>query len=250
MLPPPVEPAASQRQRLFGIVIVGIARGTLVERHHDVRPDDALRIHHILGRKEVFRAVDVRTEVRPLFGELATVRQREDLEAAAIGENGTLPPVELVQPAGLVQDIEARAQVQVIGVAQDYLGLDVVAQLALMHSLDRRHRAHGHEDRRQYRTVVGRDYAGPGMATLIGMYQLKIHRLSFQFEYSGAPPQEASPTCIAHRARQVAIFQVTKIVQAKGKIKFISVLPGRISAGPHRPGRKRRRKDGVSFPAW
>ena len=59
VVPSEAQPAQSQRQRLFGILIVGIARRTLVKRHHYVGTDGTLYVDHSLWREQMFRAVDV-----------------------------------------------------------------------------------------------------------------------------------------------------------------------------------------------
>ena len=52
-----------------------------------------------------------------------------------------------MQSAGLLYDVHSRTQIQMICVAQDNLGLDVVFKFVEMHSLDRTHCANRHENR-------------------------------------------------------------------------------------------------------
>ena len=62
----------------------------LIEGHDDVGAQRFLDIHRRLGRDEVLRpAVEMRLERHTLLGDLAKVRQAEDLEAAAV--RGTEP---------------------------------------------------------------------------------------------------------------------------------------------------------------
>jgi hypothetical protein len=56
------------------------------------------------------------------------VRQREHLEAAGIGEDRAVPARETVQAAVRLDDLEARPQVQVEGIAED----DLRAELAVL----------------------------------------------------------------------------------------------------------------------
>ena len=63
------EPALGEAQRLFGIAVVRIAGTALVQRHHDVGPDDALGIDIVFGREDVPRPVDVRLEDTTFFRE-------------------------------------------------------------------------------------------------------------------------------------------------------------------------------------
>ena len=72
------------------------------------------------------------------------VRQAEDLETAAIGQDRAVPAHEGVQPAQFRHDLFARPQGQVIGVGQHHL-CPGAAELLDLQSLDARQGAHGHE---------------------------------------------------------------------------------------------------------
>ena len=112
-----VEPAVRAFHRLLGVAVVCRAWRAFVEGHHDVGPDAALDVHHPFRREQMLRAVDVGTELHPLFLHLTDPRQREHLEAAAVGEDGTLPSVEAMQAAHRLQHVESGTEVQMIRVA-------------------------------------------------------------------------------------------------------------------------------------
>ena len=120
-------------------------------------------------------AIDVAAEGHPLVSQFAVLGKGEDLEAAAVGQDGTVPPVELVQASGTLDDVHTGTQVQVIGVAQDDLGLDVLAQFGHMDSLDGSHGAYWHEDRGLDLAVVGRDESSAGIGALGRGYELIVH---------------------------------------------------------------------------
>jgi hypothetical protein len=80
-----------------------------------------------------------------------------------------------VKPAGTLNDVHAGAQVQVIGVAQDYLSLYVVAQLAHVHSLNATHRAHWHEDGCLNVAVPGAYQSRASLAVAICCYYFVVH---------------------------------------------------------------------------
>ena len=80
--------------------------------------------------------------------DLAGLRQREDLEAARVGEHGMRPPHELVQAAHVAHQFVAGTQVEMIGVAQDKRGIDVLEMFG-RERLDRCLRANGRKDRRE-----------------------------------------------------------------------------------------------------
>ena len=88
-------------------------------------------------------------------------RQREDLEAAAVGQDRTLPAHEGVQPAELLDERLARAQRQVVGVREHDLGAGR-AHLIGRQRLERAVRAHRHEGGRREAPVRRREAAGAG----------------------------------------------------------------------------------------
>ena len=110
------------------------------------------------------RAVDVAAEVGALLGELAVVAEAENLEAAAVGEDGAVPAVELVQSARPGDYVHPGTQIQVVGVAQDYLGVHGIVQLVRVHGLYRADGAHGHKDGGEDLAVRRRYLAGAGFA--------------------------------------------------------------------------------------
>ena len=138
-------------------MIVALSGRALVEGHDDVGSDDALGIYHVLRREDMLRTVDVGTELTSFFAQLADTRQRENLEAARIGQNGAVPSVELVQSTGFADDVKTRTQIEVVGVAQYDLRLHLLTQFREMHALHASHRSDGHKDWRLYLAVGSGD---------------------------------------------------------------------------------------------
>ena len=62
-----------------------------------------------------------------------------------------------------------------IGIAEDDLGLDIVAQLVHVHGLDASERAHGHEYRSLDGAVVGGDHAGTRLRSVGGGDYFIVH---------------------------------------------------------------------------
>ena len=79
--------------------------------------------------------------------DLAGLRQRKNLETTRVSEHGTVPLHEFVQAAHVADKFVTGTQVEMIGVAQNKRGVDVLEMLR-RESLDRRLRADGREDRR------------------------------------------------------------------------------------------------------
>jgi hypothetical protein len=138
-------------------------RRALVERHRDVRPEQALDLHRELGREAVPRAVVDRTELDAVVLDRRRVAQREHLVAAGVRQDRAVPAHEAVQAAEAGDAFGSRAKVQVIGVPEHDLGAQV-AQLAGKDGLDRRLGADRHEDRRLDGAVGGVEHARPGVA--------------------------------------------------------------------------------------
>ena len=87
-------------------------------------------------------------KVTPSSVSLDELREREDLEAARVGEDRARPADHLVQAAVGGDDLEPGAQPQVVGVAEDDARADRF-ELARGHRLDGAVGADGHEDGRR-----------------------------------------------------------------------------------------------------
>ena len=146
---------------LRGLVVAGIRRAH-VKRHGDVAAQRLLNGHAGLRTDEHLAAVEVAAEMHALFLDLAQAGEREDLESAGIGEDRLIPAHKFVQPARLLDQFLAGADVQVIGVGEDDLRADLV-QFARGRPLDGRLRAHRHKDRGLDVAVRGMHNAAPRM---------------------------------------------------------------------------------------
>jgi hypothetical protein len=66
----------------------------------------------------------MRAEGYSVLGDLQQGGQAEDLVAAAVGEGGAGPLHEAAHAAGLPDEAEAGAEIQVVGVGEHYLGAE------------------------------------------------------------------------------------------------------------------------------
>ncbi len=89
-----------------------------------------------------------------VLGFLAQSAEAEDLEAAAVREDGAFPAHKAMQTAGRGDDVHAGSEVEMIGVAQDDFCAHV-NQFFGRHGLDRGLGADWHEDRRLHLAVCG-----------------------------------------------------------------------------------------------
>ncbi len=87
----------------------------------------------------------MRAELDAVGGDLADFGQAENLEAAAVSQERAGPVHELMQTAGGAKDIQAGADGEMVGVAQENLGAHL-AQLARVQRLHAGLRANRHED--------------------------------------------------------------------------------------------------------
>ena len=135
------EPAMGALHRARRVVAVGVVRRALVEDEGDVGAELRLHLHRDLGRDEELRPVAVGAKpgsllVDPdhravlaaprsaaaldLVGD-AAVGEREDLEAAGVGDQRPLPAHEAVQAPGGGDPVRPGRDEQVVGVAEDEL---------------------------------------------------------------------------------------------------------------------------------
>ncbi len=146
--------------------------GAFVEGHDDVGAQRPLYCHGFLGSQEHPAPVHRGAEFHPGFPDFAQRPQAEHLKPAGIREDGTGPAHEAVQAAMGADDIGARPQHQVKGIAEDDVGAGV-PQLGGADALDGAIGAHRHE-RRGFHLATGEGEAtAPGAAILI--HELELH---------------------------------------------------------------------------
>ena len=114
----------------------------------------------MLRREPVERAVEVAAERDAVLVDDPQVAQRDDLEAARVGQDRPVPAHEPVQAAEPRDPLVARPQVEVVGVGQDDRGADL-ADVVGVERLDRGVRADRHELRRLDDAVGQRQRARP-----------------------------------------------------------------------------------------
>ena len=180
MLDAPCEPLVRDVERLGGVFVSAGVGGALVESHHNVAADGSLDVHDVFRREKMLASIDVRAESDALVGDFPIFCERKHLKTAAVGKYRPVPANEFVQAARLVDDVHPRAEVQVVGVAKDDFGIDVVAEFALMNALDRPHSAYGHKNRGRNLAVIRANDAGAGVGFDVCMCYLEFHGAKLQ----------------------------------------------------------------------
>ena len=167
-------PGPAQREFHRGARL-GHARGVrraLVEHHDDVRVEDALDAHGLLGREEQRITVHRRLEPHALLADLSQRAETEDLESPGIGEYWPLPTHEAVEPAVRLDHLQAGTQPQVKGIAEHDVRAEL-DELCRTHCFHRPIRAHGHEGRCLDAAVGGGH--DPAARGAVGGEKFKLH---------------------------------------------------------------------------
>ena len=133
-------------------------RCALIKCHNDVGTDLSLDIHHRFRWKQMLGAIDMRLKHSTFFGNLPTIGKRKNLITTAIGKDWAIPSIELMQTSNFLQGVDTRPQIEVISISKDNVGIDVVLQLALMHSLYCSCGSNRHKDRRLNGSVRGFEF--------------------------------------------------------------------------------------------
>ena len=81
-------------------------------------------------------AVEVGAEDNSLLGDAAQAAETEDLVAAGVGEDGARPGHEAMESAKPLDEIGSGAEVEVIGVGEDDLRVEVGFEVALGEAFD------------------------------------------------------------------------------------------------------------------
>ena len=94
----------------------------MIERHGDVDAERALHLHRESPGCRSVRSHRCGSESGRRTRRPCQAREAEDLETAAIGEDGAGPIHEAVDAAHLLDEVVARAQVEVVGVHEQDFG--------------------------------------------------------------------------------------------------------------------------------
>ena len=141
----PLLPPQSRLQGTADLLSGGGGFDQVVQGHHDVHADLRLHLHHRFRGEEHGAPVQGRTEMNPLFGDLGQGGEGENLVPAAVGQNRPLPPDEVVEGSGLLDQLLSRTGGDMVEVVKDDLGPEGL-QIFRGHGLHRPLGSHGHED--------------------------------------------------------------------------------------------------------
>ena len=172
-----LQPADGTGGGLLDVLIGGGVLHALIKGHGDGGGQVGLDLHALLGAHKDALAVDVGGKSHAFFGDLAERCQREYLETAAVGEDGTGPIHELVESAHIMDQLVAGTIVEVVGVGQLDLTVNVIEQFnGGDTALDGGAGTHVHENGGLDVTVNGVEHASAGAS--VGCKNRK-HRFLF-----------------------------------------------------------------------
>lgn len=110
-----------------------------------------------------------------ILGEFSYRGEGEYLEPSAVCENRPVPRNESVQTSDISECVESGAKIQMVCVAEDYLGPYVFFQIPVVYALDRPDSPDGHEYGGMYVAVVSRDYSASRIRLSVGRCLYKLH---------------------------------------------------------------------------
>ena len=157
--------------------VTGRILEALIEHHHDVAPERHLHVDGRFRSEHVRIAVEVRAEQHAIGGDLAQAAEAEYLKSSGIGQDGPWPGHELMEAAQPADGFVPRAQKEMISVAEDDLGVQIIDEVAREEAFDGGLRADGHEDRGLDDAVRGVKEARAGVGVRAGGLELEAeHR--------------------------------------------------------------------------
>ena len=170
-----LQPVLGELEGFFCILVARIAGTAFIESHHNIRANNALCINIILRSKAVLGTVDMGTKSAAIRSEFTHLCERKDLKSAAVRKYRAVPMLEFVESARPAQYVQPRTKIEMVGVAENYFGLDVFHQVSVIYALDRADCPDRHEYRSLYLSVVSRDDSASCRRTRIRCCKFECH---------------------------------------------------------------------------
>ena len=208
-------PLEREIQRMGGFLDGARVRRAFVEGHDDIRADFALGLHHRFGRKLVAAAVEQALEFHAVFGNAAEILEAPHLETAAVGEHGAVPAHELLHAARLGDQGRSRPKVEVVGVREDDLRLDVpeVADREPLHAGQCPDR---HKDRRLDVAMGRTDTPAAGLAARRFRQEFEGVAVHGRKSRKSEPAEGAIPVALQRRRTPLAAHNVEAVLPFGG----------------------------------
>ena len=135
----------------------------------------------------------MRVERYAFLGNVAQLGKAEHLKSAAVGQDRAVPAGKLVQAAHIGYQLITGAQMQVVGVAEHYLGADLLQILRGQAALDGTGGGNILESRGLHRAVHGLELTPPGVMLLLEQLKSGQRRHKFFLSVYGKQPYSLVP---------------------------------------------------------
>ena len=146
-LPAALQPPGRTVYGICYILPVRQGRRTFVKGHGNGRAQVGLDLHALFRSHEDLGPVNMGTEPDAFLLDFTQLRQRKDLEAARIRQDGPVPSHEVMQSAQLMDGPVSRPDMQMVGIAEGDLGIYGPEVTGRQASLDGGRCGHIHKDR-------------------------------------------------------------------------------------------------------
>ena len=188
-----LEPAGGALTAGFGVRVLGRILHTLIKGHCNGGTQVCLDLHTLLRAHKDAVAVQMGSKGHAFFRDLAQFGKAEHLESAAVGQDGAVPAGKLVQAAHIGYQLITGAQMQVVGVAEHYLGADPLQILRGQAALDGTGGGNILEGRGLHRAVHGLELTPPGVVLLLEQLKSGQRRHKFFLSVYGKQPYSLVP---------------------------------------------------------
>ncbi len=116
-----LSPAEGALDAVFEILVIGGGWWALVEAHGDVAVELILDLDGFFRGEKEFATIELGFKMDALFGDvlLFVVSEAENLVAARVGEDGSVPIHKLMEAAGLGDDFWGGTEPEVVSISED-----------------------------------------------------------------------------------------------------------------------------------
>ena len=105
------QPTVCQIKGFFCVIVLTWVGRAFIECHYDVCTQCSLDIDYSFRRKNMFGTVYMGTKYTTLFRKFASVSERIDLKAPAVGKHGLVPRIEFLNATRLTNNLQSGTEI-------------------------------------------------------------------------------------------------------------------------------------------
>ena len=121
----------------------------------------------------------MRAEDTSVFSQFTDRTEGKDLESTTVCEDRSVPGFEFMKSAGGLEYFQARTEIKMICVSEDYLSLNILLEVSMVYTLDRTDCAHRHEYRGFDLSMISRDDSATSRGLRVIMRLNEFHSNQF-----------------------------------------------------------------------